>query len=339
MADQLMGKIADAVTSARSIEQLTRPLLFLLEKVTGLDSTYLTRIDQGAGVQDILFARNSRQMQIPEGLSVPWDDTSCKRALEEGRMFTNNVEECWGDSDAARALGIRTYVSMPVRLDDGSLFGTLCAASDQSRPVGSEGEQVLALFSGLISQYIQREQLLERLQKANATLEGYSFTDGLTGLPNRRSIMTELARLFSLANRTDQHVLVVFIDLDGFKAINDCHGHDIGDEFLIEIGRRLSNGLRLGDLLGRLGGDEFVIVGLVANSRSTDNQSVEALRDRLQTLIRGRYELSDCQFDYGGASFGVITVDPEAISPDEALRQADAAMYVEKRKRRMASAH
>ncbi|WJS97591.1 sensor domain-containing diguanylate cyclase [Novosphingobium humi] len=338
MSDALLGQISETVASAQTVEQLTRPLLTMLELVTGLESTYLTRIDEEAGVQSILYARNSKVMQIPEGLSVPWDDTLCKRALDAGQPFTDDVAGCWGDSDAARALGICTYASTPVRLEDGSLFGTLCAASSEKRPITSEGRQVLILFGALIQQHIQRENLLERLQRANRELEGFSFTDTLTGLPNRRFIFQELGRLFSLALREGRRVTVAFIDLDGFKQINDTYGHECGDAFLIEVGRRLSAGMRGSDLLGRLGGDEFVLAGLGPAQGQDSEMTVAAMRRRLAGLIEGQYDLPGCSMTYPGASLGIVSADPRHTTVDQALQDADAAMYLEKRQRREARA-
>ncbi|MFV3131680.1 sensor domain-containing diguanylate cyclase [Niveispirillum sp. KHB5.9] len=331
---EFLARMSSAMVSAGNVEQLTRPLLELLELMTGLESTYLTRIDGDARVQTILFSRNSRVMQIPEGLSVPWNDTLCKRALEEGRSYTDNVADCWGDSDAARALGIQTYASVPVYVADQALYGTLCAASKDSRPMSAQGQQVLSLFSSLISQQLQREQLLDKLQKANAALEVESSTDALTGLPNRRFALSELDRLFALAQRTRQQVLLAFIDLDGFKGINDTHGHDAGDEFLIAVGRRLSAGLRRGDVLGRLGGDEFIFMGLTAPGETNGLKADEAAYQRLAPLLRGRYDLGACALDYPGASFGIVVADPDATTPEEALREADARMYIDKRARR-----
>ncbi|HRJ61803.1 MAG TPA: sensor domain-containing diguanylate cyclase, partial [Azospirillaceae bacterium] len=264
MSTDLLARVSGALSVGQTVEQLTRPLLELLELVTGLESTYLTRIDSDAGVQTIIFSRNIKTMQIPEGLSVPWGDSLCKRALEEGRTYTDDVASCWGDSEAARALGIKTYASTPLYLADNELYGTLCAASQQSRPFTPEGRQVLTLFAQLIAQQLERERLLEKLQKAIAALEHESSTDPLTGLPNRRFTMAELQRMFAMARRADQRVLIAFIDLDGFKQINDVYGHDAGDAFLVEVGKRLSAGLRAGDMLGRLGGDEFVVIGLSA---------------------------------------------------------------------------
>ena len=102
----LFAPLADTLTTATSLEGLVRPLLELLEVASGLESTYMTTIDETVGVQHVLYSRNSRSLIIPEGLTVPWGDTLCKRALEEGRSYTDDVAGCWGDSDAAQALGV-----------------------------------------------------------------------------------------------------------------------------------------------------------------------------------------------------------------------------------------
>jgi len=336
MSNQLLGQISETVASAKTVEQLTRPLLAMVEMVTGLESTYLTHVDEVTGIQSVIYARNSKTMQISEGLSVPWEDTLCKRALDAGQPFTDDVASCWGDSNAARALGISTYVSTPLRMEDGSLFGTLCAASSERRPITAEGRQILALFGALIQQHIQREHLLDRLQRANRELEAYSFTDTLTGLPNRRFIFRELGRLFSLAQREGRKVLLAFIDLDGFKQINDTHGHETGDAFLIEVGRRLSAGMRGSDFLGRLGGDEFVLAGLGPAQDQNAPLAIPALRSRLNLLIEGHYDFPHSSFTYPGASLGIVSIDPCQTTVDQGLKDADAAMYLEKRRRREA---
>ncbi|GGF63296.1 diguanylate cyclase [Azorhizobium oxalatiphilum] len=332
--DQFLARISQTLSSARTVEEITRPLLELLEFVTGLESTYLTHIDLGAGVQNIVFSRNSKIMQIPEGLSVPWGDTLCKRAMDEKQPFADDVATRWGDSDAAKALGIQTYASTPVYLDGGSLYGTLCAASSEQKPLTPDGKEVLTLFSALIAQQIQREQLVEELQRANAKLEAISFTDALTGLPNRRFVLDELQRLVAMADRTGQRVLVAFIDLDGFKGINDTYGHEAGDVFLVQVGERLSAGLRTGDVLGRLGGDEFVVVGLTSAASEEGLTPAEAAEQRLAPLLKGKFDLGAAIIDYPGASFGVIDADPAEGNAEDMLRKADALMYANKQARR-----
>ncbi|MFM9922981.1 sensor domain-containing diguanylate cyclase [Variovorax sp. H27-G14] len=335
--DSLIERLSDSVSSAKTLEDLARPMLEMLEVVTGLESTYLTTIDLDKGLQHVLFARNAGAMTVPEGASVRWTDTLCRRALEEGRTFTDDVANCWGDSEAARALGIQTYVSTAVRTDGSGLFGTLCAASGTKRPLAPHAEAVLHLFARLIGQQVERELLVVELRKANAELAARASTDALTGLPNRRSLLDTLRRLLAQGEREGRSVLVGFIDMDGFKKINDLHGHDIGDEFLSAMAGRLSASLRASDVLARFGGDEFVAVGLGPPHEESPRTAARALADRLGESTIGELRLNHTTLDYGGASVGVVAVDATTTSAEEALRLADDAMYAVKRNRQSAA--
>ncbi len=159
--------------------------------------------------------------------------------------------------------------------------------------------------------------------------------DVLTGLPNRRAVMAELDLLFAQARRKQLWVLVAFIDLDDFKSINDTYGHEVGDQFLIEVARRMSAGLRESDMLGRLGGDEFIVIGL-ADAPGADNpdEAAHAMRSRLAPLLIGTYNFGAHRFDYSGASFGIACVNPSASSPQAGLKDADQLMYADKQIRR-----
>lgn len=231
-------------------------------------------------------------------------------------------------------LGIATFFSIPVRLTDGSLFGTLCATSRARQPYNIEGEQVMNLFANLISHYVEKETLVQQLRAANVALEMHSYTDELTGLPNRRSLFKHLAAQFSQAREQQRSVLLIFIDLDDFKAINDRFGHPCGDSFLIQIGERLAARVRSGDIVGRLGGDEFLIVGTGPDS-ADQQEYIAALRQALA----GIYFLGEHRINYPGASFGVIEADPWQIDVELALRAADEAMYQDKQSRRQGRFH
>lgn len=332
----VITRLAESVVAARSLEQLVRPLLEMLEAISGLESTYMTTIDEAAGVQHILYARNTKRLQIPEGLSVPWNDTLCKRALQEGRMYTDDVAGCWGDSDAARALGIQTYASTPIHGTGGSLHGTLCAASGDRRPLQEGADRVMRLFAHLIGQQVEREQLLQALQAANRRLSQTALTDPVTGLPNRRALLAELERRLSHRRRDGSRVLVAFIDLDDFKQINDAHGHEVGDRFLAAIADALSHSHRADDFCARLGGDEFVVVGTTGHETDADadaDSGERVLLTRLRAATQGRFDVGGLALDYGGTSIGVITAGEEEDAT-AALARADAAMYADKRARK-----
>jgi diguanylate cyclase len=340
--DQILSLLSETVPKARTLEELTRPLLSLLSKVTGMESTYLTTINIEEGVQRVEFARNIGSMVIPEGLVVPWADTLCKRALEENRLYTDNVAECWGDSEAAAALGIKTYVSAPIKGQDGKVLGTVCAASSDQVARSSEAEPLLNLLSGLLSYSLERERLVEQLHSANSQLARLALTDSLTGLSNRRAILEEFARLFALAQREQKSILVAVIDLDGFKQINDTLGHLAGDQLLCGVAGQLKHGLRSSDVLGRTGGDEFVVIALGPSARHVDpslemQHAAELLQERLTQATIGRYELGNDQegFSYAGASVGVAAILPDQMSAEDAIKLADREMYKTKQRRRL----
>ena len=220
-----------------------------------------------------------------------------------------------------------------MRTSSSSIYGTLCGASAERKPLVEGAEQLIAFFARLIAEQVEREQLLQQLQRANEELSRQALSDPLTGLPNRRALMLELTRLFSLSDRAGHPVFIAFIDLDGFKAINDTHGHDAGDRLLTTMARQLSGTLRSGDMLARFGGDEFVAVGMGPIPGAC---SVEAA---VQTFQRRLFEQSVLQLPMGvlhypGASVGAVAVDPARVSVEEALRRADASMYAVKRQRR-----
>jgi diguanylate cyclase len=331
----LLGALVAAITHAHTLEALARPLLELLQTTTGMESTYLTKLDEPSGLLHVLYARNTHRLTVPEGLSTPWKDTLSKRAIDEGRFYTDDVARCWEDCEVARTLGVVSYLSAPIRGKNGELLGTLCAASDERKPLSDTANHVLALFAHLISQHIERERLLAALHHANSSLTMTALTDAMTELPNRRALLEEMQRRLA-SQKVDQALIVAFIDLDNFKPINDQFGHDIGDQLLQAVAKRVRRMLRDSDVAARVGGDEFVVLALEQRERA--DEAAAALSRRLENATRGRFKLDSMLIDYDGASVGAVVAEPRCLSAQELLSRADAAMNVTKRLRKHGAA-
>ncbi len=102
MSDQIIARVSQSLAKEQSLESLVRQLLEMLEMVTDMESTYLTKVDVEARLQHIMFARNSQKMHIPENFTVSWDYSLCKRAIDENCFFSDEVPDRWGDCIAAR---------------------------------------------------------------------------------------------------------------------------------------------------------------------------------------------------------------------------------------------
>ena len=322
MSDFILARVSQTLAAEQSLETLVRQLLEMLEAVTRMESTYLTRIDTNAQRQQIMFAHNSSEMQIPEGFSVPWDESLCKRALEDQCTFSNDVANRWHSCIAAQELGIATFLSIPVRLADGSLFGTLCATSRQQQPYNLEGEQVMGLFAKLISHYVEKDTLVQQLQAANVALELHSSTDELTQLPNRRALFKQLALRFASARAQQQQVSLIFIDLDGFKAINDRFGHEAGDLVIKSVASIVQRAAHDNGLAFRYGGEEFLVLLPGIDEAGTHPSATEIYTQvRNMTLRDGLTEIGQVDVSIGIASY------PQHTQSDSLLRAADAALY------------
>lgn len=261
----------------QALEELARRLLELLGRVTGLESTYLTSIDWDGGIQRILFSRNVGSLDIPEGLEVDWSDTLCRRALEGGPACTSDVMGTYPDSAAARALGLNTYVTVPVRGPDGEVFGTVCGADSRGIDISDDAREVMEALAEMVSLQLAGSAARRELESANRTLAELAFVDGLTGIGNRRALDRDLVPTWEAARAAGVEVSIVSVDVDRFKDINDRLGHAAGDEVLREIATRLAERCRAGDVVARLGGDEFVAV-LVGTGADRAARVAERLR-------------------------------------------------------------
>ncbi|MEK1939838.1 MAG: GGDEF domain-containing protein, partial [Pseudomonas sp.] len=186
---------------------------------------------------------------------------------------------------------------------------------------------------------LERETLVTRLQATNTELATLALTDALTGLYNRRAVMSEVKRLLALAKREGRYVVVGMVDLDGFKSINDTYGHQSGDTFLREVSSNLQICLRASDVLGRTGGDEFVVIAMGVQVEPAElptamRNAALQLQERLTSATIGRYALDNGELRYAGASVGVVALMPDGVDAEEAIKLADREMYKVKQRRK-----
>lgn len=158
-------------------------------------------------------------------------------------------------------------------------------------------------------------------------LEREARHDALTGLPNRVLLEQRLAFALHGARRRDHCLALAYIDLDDFKAVNDEHGHEVGDHFLVEVADRMLGSLREEDTVARVGGDEFVVI--ISDPRTASH--CESIVARLHQALSGRITLAGHRLGVS-ASIGVaMTAPEERIDARALLRRADRAMYLAKR--------
>lgn len=160
---------------------------------------------------------------------------------------------------------------------------------------------------------------------AEEQIKFMAYYDVLTGLPNRELFSDRMKQAISMARRTNKKLAICYLDLDGFKPINDQFGHDIGDQLLIDLSNRLQNYIREEDTIARIGGDEFVIL---MNDLDNIIQCEDVLH-RLLGVISNPFNIAQRRLHIS-ASIGVTVYPNDSSSPDELLRHADQAMYLAK---------
>ncbi len=216
---------------------------------------------------------------------------------------------------AFEATGVEAVIVAPIHQGNQPL-GILAAFFHHPRQFDEQASPLADALAGQAARAVTALRLQHRLEYA-------ALHDDTTGLPNRRSLeeSTQVA-----ARGEGDYVAVLFVDLDGFKAVNDRLGHHVGDELLRIVGQRLQSAIRDTDTAVRYGGDEFVVI-----CRVTDEDAAGELAERVRETVRAQYDILPHDLRIG-ASIG-ISVSPVGSFPletDQLVRAADQAMYVAK---------
>lgn len=229
----------------------------------------------------------------------------------------------------------QSAVYLPLVLES-RIIGLLTVQSYSPQVYTAEHQAILEALGGYMAialansvnhrraRRLNRELALEKaeLEKATEKIRHMAHHDNLTGLPNRRLLSEFLIRTLSFSHRNHSQFAVLYLDLDGFKPVNDSLGHESGDAVLVEVSRRLTSALRESDLVARVGGDEFVAVAHEVEGRAGAESVAVRILEKLTAPIR----LKDREF-FLGASIGIAVFPDHGTDPELLVHAADAAMY------------
>ena len=272
------------------------------------DPTYVV-LAASTGVEDKL-ARVLRRGPVGEGIGG--------RAIIEERLLISNA---YGEGEAGiqvlAAAGLRAAMAAPV-YGHGAVVGSLVVATMGDDTFDEAAAGTLAFFAEYTGVALSTARAADAVRQA--------LTDPLTGLPNRALFVDRLDHALARAERAQEEVSVLFLDVDEFKLVNDSLGHLVGDRLLIELAKRIGKCLRRSDTAARLGGDEFAI--LVANDK--DQPRPELLGARIVEALSAPFRIDGHELRVR-ASIGIAT---GCDTPENLLRDADIAMYRAKTSKR-----
>lgn len=288
----------------RELEQSQRRLRRLHQAVAQshmalvlLDDRF--RVEDANPAFEQMTGLTAEQVHDKHLFHVLWSSRNPAQLLDDVNACLNRGEGWQGEVQARRANGLRFWANLVI---------TVIPAEDD-------------MADGRLGYLLSMEDISERKEYERQLIQQANF-DALTGLPNRVLGFDRLQQAIRIGKREHKKTVVMYLDLDRFKQINDTLGHRVGDQVLVEVAERLRNSVRPYDVVARLSGDEFIIV----LSGVEDPVAVEHVAEKILQVLNKpfRFEGRDLHV---GASIGISVIPDDGEDPEEILRYADTAMY------------
>ena len=240
------------------------------------------------------------------------------QSVENERTFTEATKEVEG---TVNLMIVLTASSILI----GAVLAFFVHRNDlkMRKEVSLANEQLVKSNKNLESRVKERTW---QLQYANSRLQHQAHYDNLTGLANRALLTEQMTILLNQSFREHKKLAFLFMDINGFKPVNDKYGHDVGDQMLRVFAERITSTVRNSDLAARFGGDEFVIV--LPDIKERENAEEFALM--LSKVLSEPMKIDELELQVG-ASIGISLFPDHAANPDELIKNADIAMYYAKR--------
>jgi diguanylate cyclase (GGDEF)-like protein len=228
---------------------------------------------------------------------------------------------------AALPAGLAAVFTFPLRHDTDRL-GVMDLYRDTTGPLDSHDIAVAQTLADVTAAYLVMARARDEARAAAESFKQIALHDVLTGLPNRQLLEDRIELAAQRAQRSETSAAILFVDLDQFKQVNDAYGHDVGDELLVAIARRLSTLVRPSDTLARLSGDEFVFLCEDLDSPEDVDLITNRIADAMSIpFVSTTYEIMIT------ASVGVAYAGPGKRISTHLVGEADKAMYEAKRAR------
>lgn len=323
---KLERKVLELIAKGDELDNVLNEICSTVEQLIPNASTAIMLLDDEQELLDIKSAPSLplAMMERDRGLYLNKTVTTCTRAIQMRALaITPDIQQddSWQCSaEIASRLQIAACWAQPIVAAFDEVIGVFACYPQQTGSPNEHERQLLLRMAHLAAIAMERHRRVERIRFL-------AMHDPLTGLPNRSLLNEHLGRNLRRAHREGNQFALMFIDLDGFKQINDCHGHDAGDDLLSVLAGRITEQLRGTDTCARIGGDEFVV--MLETIHSSDSAAIVAdkLLYCLNTPVqRGQQTLKV------SASIGIAIYPDDGTSADALLTSADDAMYQAKGK-------
>lgn len=264
--------------------------------------------------------------EVPADTTFDLGNTYCSVTLQANDVVaTRNASGSteFKGHPCFQAFQLETYLGLPI-IVNGKVWGTLSFSSSEQRtaPFTELDKELMGLICSAIETVIISNSKTTRLERL-------AYTDFLTGLSNRLYITEQLERIAELPVKDNHICCFALIDIDHFKAVNDTHGHDAGDEVLQMVASRISDAVRTSDICSRVGGEEFALV-LTGLTRAKANEVLNRIREIIEAL---QIEIRETITVSVTVSLGVTELTKED-NFNHAYKRADIALYSSKKEGR-----
>jgi diguanylate cyclase (GGDEF)-like protein len=276
----------------------------------GMDSAVLARLDGAELVVEFVVDLPG----IEPGAKISVERSPASEALLRAGTFAILDAQAEARGEGLAIPG-RAFLSTAFHVDEDRWVLTFASAEPRAVPFDAEDWHYADNVVEALARSIERRE-------SEARIEALAYSDTLTSLPNRMALLTRLDETIAEAGRLGTRAAVLFIDIDGFKAVNDTIGHRGGDAVLAEVAQRLRSTLRREEFIGRLGGDEFAII----MTHVAQRHQIESIAQRIGSVLTAPFAVDEHRFSLA-ASIGVAIYPDDATTREELLAVADAAMY------------